>query len=85
MRGAGVNLVEDAAVAEIVGLSFAPAAEIVDGHEVDLAEAGDIIGVGQFRLEGAIVVGGGDGLAVGGVEIFEIGLGRLCDRAQRVR
>src|SRR5690606_3595113 len=72
----GIDLVEDAAVGEVGLLSLAPAAKrVVDGDELDLGEAGDVGGVGVLGLERPVVVLGGEALALGRVEILEVGLG----------
>ena len=60
-------------------LRLLPAAEdVVDRHQLDLREIGDILGVGRFRVARAIEVPGDDRLSLRRVEEFEIGLRLLA-------
>ena len=72
----GVDLVEDAAVAEVLGLHLGPAAEVGDRDEVELGEAGDVGRIGRAGVPGAVEVLQRDRLALGAVETVEVGLGR---------
>ena len=73
---ARVDLVEDAAVAEVLGLHLRPAAEVGDRDQVELREAGDVRRVGGAGVPGAVEVLERDRLALGAVEVVEVGLGR---------
>src|SRR5882757_9607388 len=65
-----VQLVEDAAVVEELGLRHAPAAELLDGRQLDL---GEVLGVGRgdLRIQWAVVVLGDDFLRFRGIEITQ--------------
>ena len=52
----GVDLIEDTTITEELWLSFLPSAEIVNGGQLDLGEAGDILRLCQFRVERTVVV-----------------------------
>ena len=47
-----IDLVEDAAVLKVLLLRFGPSPEqrIVDGHELDVREAGEIVGIDRLRV-----------------------------------
>src|SRR5690606_1998835 len=73
-----VDLVENAAIAEIGGLRFLPSTEIFNGCELQVGETLQIGRIDALGLEGAIVMPGGDLLALLRVEIVKIGLGHLA-------
>src|SRR5690606_7183079 len=60
LGGTGIDLVEHAAIAEIFGLRLTPATEILDGDEMQVAEAGNIFRSCRFRTVRAIEVLGSD-------------------------
>src|SRR3546814_20512435 len=52
-----VNLVEDAAIAEMLGLDLPPAAKgVIDGDELHLRKARQVLPVGIFGLKRAVIV-----------------------------
>src|SRR5690606_30315432 len=69
LGGTGIDLVEHTAIAEIFRLGFAPSTEVLDGHEVQLAEAGRVFGRCGFRAVGPVVVLGSNGLTDIGIEV----------------
>ncbi|MPL67344.1 hypothetical protein SDC9_13035 [bioreactor metagenome] len=77
----GIDLVEGAAVAEVLGLRLGPAAEILDRHQMQRLEARGILGRGLRAVPGAVEVLERQRLRLGAVEVFEIGIGQ---RALRV-
>jgi hypothetical protein len=69
------DLVEQAAVVEVVGLRLLPAAEIaVDREQLHVREARLVLGR-DLRVARPVIILGDDLLRLGRVEIFEIGLG----------
>ena len=77
-----VNLVELAAIGEMLGLRLGPAAEdLVDGHQLDLGEARQVGGIGRIGLGRAVEVAGDDLLRRRRVEEIEIGLRHLARAA----
>src|ERR1700704_4139967 len=75
-----VDLVEDAAFAEMLRLRLRPAAEqrVVDQHVLHIGEAREILGIGRFGIGWAIVVMGDDLLGFRRVEEVQISLGHLA-------
>src|SRR6201995_3089616 len=72
------DLVEDAAVREMSRLRFLPSPEnAINGDEVDLGEAREVLFAGELGARRTKVVLGDDRLGRRCVEILEIGLGNL--------
>src|SRR5262245_23767109 len=64
-------LVEDTAIAEVLLLRLGPAAEILDGDEIDLREEFGVLR-SDLRVARAVVVARGDLLAFRRVEVLEV-------------
>ena len=77
----GADLVEHAAIGEVGLLGCGPAAEgVVDGEELYRCKLLGVFG-GDFGVTRAVVVFAGEGLAFGGVQVFEIGGGDFAGAA----
>src|SRR5690554_5162591 len=73
-----VDLVEKAAIVEVLGLGLLPPPEgLINGQETDVPEAGDVFGISVLRLDGAVEVLRGQSLTGGRVEEFEVRLGHF--------
>ena len=75
----GVDLVEHPAVGKVLLLRRLPAAEVLDGDQLDFREAGDVGRVGVFGPDRAVVVLGGEFLPDRRVQVLEVGLGGRLD------
>src|SRR5690554_3695978 len=60
-----IDLVEDAAIAEMLGLHLRPAAEMLDGQAIDLGKAGDVFGRCGGGIPRAVIVPQRNGLRLG--------------------
>lgn len=71
---ARINLVEAAAVGEMLLLRLAPAAKnFIDGHQLQLGELLAVL-AGNRRIAGPVVMPGGNSLALFGIQVVEVGL-----------
>src|SRR5690606_10234074 len=73
---ARLDLVEHAAIGEVLGLRLLPGTEgLADGDQLHLREARDVGAVGMLGVARPVVVTGGDALPFRRIQVPQIGLG----------
>src|SRR3546814_9552429 len=72
-----VDLIEHAAVAEVLGLRLGPAAEVADRDEIELRELARVLR-GDLRIRRAVIVLRDDFLCLVGVQVIQVRLGDLA-------